>query len=98
MKDGKIEGCTPVRTVTKEHLTLSPKEIRNFLHNAQLALCDAVEDEAINKNLFHKKQALVHLFHDSPLTQAEVALVLVSAAWDIFEGKGNDKCESSPGI
>ena len=98
MKDGKIEQGSPVRHVTKEHLMLSPKEIRNFLHNAQLALCDAVEDEAINKNLFHKKQALVHLFHDSPLTQAEVALVLVSAAWDIFEGKSNGPCEQSSGM
>ena len=98
MKDGKIEGGPPVRHVTKEHLMLSPKEIKNFLHNAQLALCDAVDDSAINKDLFHKKQALVHLFYDSPLTQAEVALVLVSAAWDIFEGKKNDKCEQSSGI
>ena len=98
MRNDKIEGGPPVRTVTKEHLTLSPKEIRNFLHNAQLALCDAVEDEAIKKNLFNKKQALVHLFHDSPLTQAEAALVLVSAAWDIFEGKKHGQCEQSSGI
>jgi hypothetical protein len=98
VKDGKIEGVSPVRIVTKEHLTLSPKEIRVFLHNAQLALCDAVEDEAINKNLFQQKQGIVHLFNHSLLTQAEIALVLVSAAWDIFEGKPNAKCESSPGI
>jgi hypothetical protein len=98
VKDGKIEGVSPVRIVTKEHLTLSPKEIRVFLHNAQLALCDAVEDEAINKNLFQQKQALVHLFQNSLLTTPEIALVLVSAAWDIFEGKKNDKCEQSSGI
>ena len=98
MKDGKIEQGSPVRHVTKEHLTLSPKEIRVFLHNAQLALCDAVEDEAINKTLYIQKQAIVHLFKHSLLTHPEIALVLVSAAWDIFEGKQNDKCESSSGM
>ena len=98
MNDGKIERGSPVRHVTKEHLTLSPKEIRNFLHNAQLALCDAVEDEAINKNLFQQKQAIVHLLSNSLYTPAELALVLVSAAWDIFEGKNNGHCEQSSGI
>jgi hypothetical protein len=98
LKDGKIEGCPPVRHVTRDHLMLSPKEIRNFLHNAQLALCDAVEDEAINKNLFQQKQGIVHLFHHSLLTPAEIALILVSAAWDIFEGKKNEPCEQSSGM
>jgi hypothetical protein len=98
LRNDKIEGVSPVRIVTKEHLTLSPKEIRNFLHNAQLALCDAVEDEAINKNLFQQKQGIVHLFNHSLLTQAEIALVLVSAAWDIFEGKKHGQCEQSSGI
>ena len=98
MKDGKIEQGSPVRHVTKEHLMLSPKEIRNFLHNAQLALCDAVEDEAISKNLFQQKQAIVHLFSNSLYTPAELALILVSAAWDIFEGKKNGPCEQSSGI
>ena len=98
MKDGKIDQGPPVRHVTKEHLTLSPKEIRNFLHNAQLALCDAVEDESINKNLFQQKQAIVHLLSNSLYTPAELALVLVSAAWDIFEGKKNGHCEQSSGI
>jgi len=98
MNDGKIDRGSPVRHLTKEHLMLSPKEVRNFLHNAQLALCDAVEDEAINKNLFQQKQAIVHLFQNSLLTPAEVSLVLVSAAWDIFEGKKNGHCEQSSGM
>ena len=98
MNDGKIVRGSPMRIVTKEHLTLSPKEIKNFLHNAQLALCDAVEDESINKNLFQQKQAIVQLMSNSVYTPAELALVLVSAAWDIFEGKKNGHCEQSSGM
>lgn len=73
--------------MTKADVTLTPKEIENFLHNAQLALCDDVDDEAIQKDLFKKKEALVTLFAPSLLTPAEKALILVSAAWDIFTRK-----------
>lgn len=85
-----------MRRVTNEHTTLSHKEIKTFLHNAQLALCDAVNDEAISKKLFLQKQDLVHLFKYSTLTAGEIALVLVSAAWDIFDAKGG-QCESFAG-
>jgi hypothetical protein len=49
-----------------------------------------VEDEAINKNLFQQEQGIVYLFNNSLLSPAEIALILVSAAWDIFEGKKMD--------
>jgi hypothetical protein len=87
MKQGTIKKG---RHVTKEDLTLSPKEIKVFLHNAQLALCDAVSDDAIDKKLYKLKNALLGLFQYSlsNLTPAEVSLVLVSAAWDIFNEEG----------
>lgn len=85
MKRDKIEAVP--RVITKADVTLTPKEIENFLHNAQLALCDAVSDEAISKRLFQQKEALVEFLRPSNNTPAEVALVLVSAAWDIFTRK-----------
>lgn len=85
MKRDKIE--TGPRIVTKADVTLTPKEIENFLHNAQLALCDAVTDEAVNKDLFRFKEAIVALFNHSLLQPGDMALILVSAAWDIYTRK-----------
>lgn len=68
----------------KDELRLSPREIRAFINNAQIALCEALPDEFIPVVYSYKNQ-LVRALKDSKLPPGVLAAILVSAAWDIFE-------------
>lgn len=68
----------------KDELRLSPREIRAFINNAQIALCEALSDEFIPVVYSYKNQ-LVRALKDSKLPPGVLAAILVSAAWDIFE-------------
>ena len=64
-------------------LKLSRREIRSFIHNAQLAVVELVDDDRIPA-VFYYKNALVQQFQGSKFSAVELAAVLISAAWDIF--------------
>ena len=83
--------------MSKNELYLSPREIKNFIHNAQLAVCEVVKDDRIPAIYFYK-QELVSLLKDSSFSKEELAAVLISAAWDIYTGGGDGKSGSGSSV
>ncbi len=65
----------------------SEKEIQAFVNNAQIALCDCINDDRIPAIKYYTDQ-IVPLFKDSKFSITELACVLVSAAWNLLSEKG----------
>jgi hypothetical protein len=82
------------RKVQRHHVQLTPHEVEVFLHNCQLALTEYVDPEVIPALHYYKEQ-LVQLFHNSKFSPAELALVLTSVAWDIYNDK-KDRTDKGP--
>ncbi len=74
-------------------LYLSPREIKNFVHNAQLAVCELISDDRIPA-VYYYKTHLLTLLKDSKFSKEELAAVLISVAYDLLTGGGDGKSGS----
>jgi hypothetical protein len=72
-----------MRRVQKHHVTLNNREIGNFVHNCQLALCERVSDEVIPA-LHEYTLQLLHALQESKFTKVELACIMSSAAWALW--------------
>lgn len=79
-----------MRKVQKHHVTLNNREITNFVHNCQLALCERVSDEVIPA-LHQYTSMLLQLLHDeTKFSNVELACVMASAAFALWETRDED--------
>ena len=74
-----------MRKIEKHHLKLNNREVTNFLHNAQLSLCDQVSDEVIPALHAYSKLLLSLMTEDSTFTRVELACVAASVAYAAWE-------------
>jgi hypothetical protein len=82
MQHGKIKKVH--RPVRREDLVLSEKEIETFVHNAQLALLENVDDDKIPGLYFYKCQLVQQFQTSSVYSPNDLACLLVSVAWDLI--------------
>ena len=78
-----------MKKIQKHHVTLNNREVTNFLHNAQLATCEHVSDEVIPALHAYTLQ-LLQLLQDSKFTRVELACVMSSAAFALWETRDED--------
>lgn len=73
-------------------------EVRIFLHNAQNAIVDTIEDNEIPVIYYYKTELTKLLKDNTKLTNKQLAAVLMSAAYDVFTGgKEIEKVSSNRG-
>lgn len=70
---------------------LSPREVKTFVSNAQLALTEHVPNEQIPTVADYAKNLYIMFLQDSKLTKHELAAVLVTVAWNLLHGGKDDK-------